>query len=176
MFIRANNIPETDQSIHLLACCDGVLKGKVTATCPEPYTKPIIDLHALLKTLAVIPVAVVVKRNELLAMHQHAGEKIRAYHSRLKAQADICRFRVQCPHAHPADGDVWVDYTNEMIHHVLLNGLYDNEIKIDICGVSGLDTLSVADLVTKIEAKETARDAVATNSVNGLTQYSKQKR
>ena len=176
MFVRANNVLAADQSINLLACCDGVLKGKMNATNPESYTKPTTELLDLLKTLAVIPVAVVVKRNELLAMHQNAGEKVRAYHARLKAQADICKFQIKCPHTHTTDTDKFVDYTNEMIHHVLLNGLYDEEIKMEICGVSGLDTLSVADLVSKIEAKETAREAVGAHATNAITQYRRQQK
>ncbi len=174
MFVRANNISVDDRPIQLLSCCDGILKGKVNATCADIYTKSVIELMTILKSLAVIPVAVVVKRNELLKMYQNAGEKIRTYHSRLKAQAAICRFKVKCPHEH--ENDVLVDYTNEMIHHVLLNGLYDDEIKTDISSLNGLDTMSVSDLVSTIEAKETARDAVAAQSNNAITQYRRQQK
>ena len=175
-FVRANQIDNDDKAIQLFSCCDGELKGKVTSICPNVYTKTVDDLMAALKSLAVIPIASTVKINELLQMHQHAGELVRAYYSRVKGQASICNFRIKCTHAHTAQGDVYMDYTCKMIRHVLLNGLYDESIAREITSLANVEDLSNNELITRIEAKETARDAVNTSSAHAITEYRRQQR
>ena len=114
-------------------CSSVQMKSKLTATCPDVLTQTVNEMFMQLKCLAVIPVAISVKRNALLRMNQDAGETIRTYHSRVKAKAINCRFRMECTHNHaPADehappAHVYVDYTNAMIRHVVLNGLYSDE-------------------------------------------------
>ena len=137
------------------------------------------ELLALLKTITVIPVAVTIKRNELLQMIQDAGETIRTFLTRVKAKAVTCRFKKECMHRHapPADNaqqppaHVYVDYTSEMIRHVILNGLYDDEIKRDVFGQNNLDGMDVGDLVSLIEGKETARDATSSASTSAISQF-----
>ena len=131
-FVRANEIDAADRAIQLFSCCDGELKGKLTSICPDVYTKTEEQLITLLKSLAVIPIATTVKINELLQMHQNAGETIRAFHSRVKGQAAICKFHQKCTHQHATRGDVYIDYTGKMIRHVILNGLYDDSIAREV--------------------------------------------
>ena len=177
MFIRANDVVIEDQSIQLFSCCDTTLKAKLTASCQDVFSKPVTDLMSLLKTIAVIPVAVSVKRNELLQMHQEAGEVIRNFLLHVKGKAGTCKFRIKCPHLHAATADqarnhdVYVDYTDEMIRHIILNGLYDDDIKRDIFSELGLDIMAVTDLVSLIEGKELARDATSLPSANTISQF-----
>ena len=173
MFVQANGIADADKAVQLYSCCSTALKSKVTAIHHDILTKAPNEVLALLKTLTVIPVAVSVKRNELLQMTQDAGETIRTFFSRLNAKAVTCRFKVECTHAH-ADGAparVFVDYTSEMIRHVVLNGLYDDEIRRDIFGHCDLDDMNATNLITLIESKETARDATSHNANNAVSQY-----
>ena len=140
-------------------------------------------MMTLMKNLTVTPVAISVKRNELLQMCQDAGETIRTFLSRVKGKAVTCRFKVECTHNHAAatgatepPAHVYVNYTNEMIRHVILNGLYDDEIRRDIFGQHNLDTMDVNDLIMMIESRETARDATSSSSANAISQFKRRQK
>ena len=60
-----------------------------------------------------------------------------------------------------------------MLRHVILNGLYDDEIRRDIFGQKDLETMTVSDLISLIEGKETAREATTCPSANALSQFRK---
>ncbi len=177
-FIRANGVTEEDQPIQLFSCCNGELKTKVSSICQKVYEKTVPELMKLLKDLAVIPVATTVKCNELLQMRQSAGESIRAFHSRVKGKAVTCQFTVKCQHEHTPDAqgqprvNLPVDYTERMIRHVILNGLYDADISRDIISMSDVDDVTNDALIARIEAKETAREATsATSNTSAVSQY-----
>ena len=53
-----------------------ILLSKLTSCYQDVFEKPVQELLTLLQSLAVIPVAVSVKCNELLQMHQDSGEGI----------------------------------------------------------------------------------------------------
>ena len=97
-------------------------------------------------------------------MYQHSGESIRTFHSRVKGKALTCRFKVECSHVHDPVGPVQVDYTEKMIRHVLLNGLHDADIQREVFSLSDLDNLSNNDIIARVEAKETAREATSAQS------------
>ena len=115
-------------------------------------------------------------------MKQDAGQTVRDYHSKVKAKAMTCHFKKRCTHPHrpiqvggvdPIHVDV--DYTNEMIRHVIMNGIYDEEIRREIFGDARIDEMEVGELVTLIENKETARDATKLTT-SSLSQYRRQSR
>ena len=58
-----------------------------------------------------------------------------------------------------------------MIRHVILNGLYDDDIRRDIFSEAELDTMLVTDLVSMIEGKELARDATRLPSADAISQF-----
>ena len=178
VYLRANDVQQDERSVQLYSCCDMPLKTKLTAMNPNIINEPVDNLLALLKTLTVIPVAKTVKRNELLQMQQDAGEGIRTFLSRVKGKAITCTLHRRCTHPHAAGADgrpppdpVLVDFTDEWIRHVLLNGMYDDEIRRDVFGHHDLDTLDINALVTLIEGKETARDATRGASNNALSTH-----
>ena len=55
-----------------------------------------------------------------------------------------------------------VDYSTAVVKDVLLNGIADADIKRKILGDAALASKTVQEVVTIVEAKEAARDAVAT--------------
>ena len=68
-----------------------------------------------------------------------------------------------------------VSYTNEMIHHLILNGIYDDEIRHEVFGDSRIDIMDLYELIKLVESKETARDP--TNVTTGaMSQYHRKKR
>ena len=165
IFIRANGVGDEDLAVQLYSCCKPSLKQKITAVHPDFLDQPANELLPLLKSLTVIPVARTVKQNEFLQMRQDPADAIRTFHSKVKSKAITCRFKKVCSHPHAplqvngiAPAHVEVDYTNEMIKHVILNGLYDEEIRRDIFGNNRIDDMDVTELITLIESKETTRD------------------
>ena len=138
IYAKANRLVDEDLAVQLYQCCSNTLKKKISSVYSDFHSRPVDDLLPLLKTLTVIPVAISVKRNELLQMKQDAGDSIRSFHSRVKSKATTCYFKVACRHPHAPDADgqpvgiMDVDYTCEMIRHVVLNGIYDDEIKREI--------------------------------------------
>ena len=170
-FVRANDVAPGDQAVQLFLCCNASLKSKILSICPDVHTKTKDQLLVMLKSLAVIPIAASVRIHELLQMFQNSGESVRSFHSRVKGKALTCRFEVTCNHPHVTAGTAQVDYTEKMIRHVLLNGLYDNDIHLN-----DLDNLSNNEIVARVESKETAREATSSHSNNAITEYKRQQR
>ena len=185
IYVQANRIDNADIAAHLYSCCKPTLKSKLNAVHQNFLDKPTDELLPLLKNLTVIPIPRTVKQNQLLQMKQDASESIRTFFSRVKAKARTCSFRKKCDHPHvapdeeaaavPAVPEVYVDYTDEMIIHVVMNGLYDEEILRDVSGDSRIDTMEVNELISLIERKETARDS-ASASNSAISQYRHQRR
>ena len=180
IFVQANEIDDDEIAVQLYQCCKPSLKTKITAVHPDFLDKPTLELIPLLKGLTVTPVSSTVKQNELLQMKQNAGELIGSFYSRVKSKAFTCRLKVTCTHPHAQQhgrdvGDVEISYTNEMIRHVILNGIYDDEIRREVFGDSRIDIMDLNELIKLVESKETARDA--TNVTNGaMSQYQRNQR
>jgi hypothetical protein len=130
------------------------------------------NLLAAIKRLAVIPVAKTVRRTEVLKMKQDHGEGIRTFYARTKGKADTCQYKVRCTGC-----GVDVEYTNEVIKDVIVNGISDTEIQRDVLGWHELDTKVASETVTFIESKEMARDALANGtSTSAMSAYRKEKK
>ena len=67
-------------------------------------------------------------------MQQDADEPIRAFGARIKGQAGVCKFGVPCPKGHTQ-----VYYTDQVLRDVIVQGLYDHEIRQDILGDQNQD-------------------------------------
>ena len=93
IFVRGNDVAVVDRTVQLYSSCDMGLKTKLTAMHQNILDQPVDEVLKLLKDITVTPVALTVKRNELLQMQQDAGEKIRTFYSRVKGKAITCKFR-----------------------------------------------------------------------------------
>ena len=87
-----SHIMDDSATMQLLECCteelgDTVLRAHATFT-----TKPIGEALTLLKTIAVVPVALGVLRAELTSMYQGADEKFRTFAARVQGKAETCEF------------------------------------------------------------------------------------
>ena len=179
IFVQANGVVAGDQPIHLFACCDNDLRAKVTCTNENVLESSVDQMLELFHSLAVVPVAISVQRSELLQIPQSPGESIRTFFSRVRGKAVTCRFQLECKEAHAGvdpNRHVYVNYANEIIRHVLIAGLYDEDIKRDVFGVIDVDKMALNDLVSFIEGKEVAREATSMPNVNSMSQFKKQKR
>ena len=66
-----------------------------------------------------------VSRMQLQQMRQDRDEPVRAFSARLRGQAGVCSFKIECT------CKTQVDYSNIMIRDSLIRGLEDEEIRLD---------------------------------------------
>ena len=97
-------------------------------------SKPIAEAMTVLRSLAVIPVALGVLRSELDAMIQDPDQTFRAFAANVQGKAETCEFKTTyngtCSACqHPFAGTTY--YTDERLRDVLLNGIADVDI-VDI--------------------------------------------
>ena len=127
------------------------------------------ELLLELKQVAVIPVAIGMRRSEALSAKQAAGERFQQFTTRMRGLVIDCQNKLPCPHARPGNevcataGCEGVDYWTAVVKDVLLNGIADADIKREILGDATLASRTVQEVVTIVEAKEAARDTVATS-------------
>ena len=169
LFKSGTKIAASELNNHLFQCCedslgDDLLRGVTNITNVTEE-----ELLSAIKKLAVQPVARGVRRTELINMQQDSGEPIRSFHAKVKGRAMTCAFKVKCSCSPSTE----VDYTEWVIKDVLLNGLADSDIKKDMLSLNELDTLSVEELVSRVESKETARNALrieesSSNTISSL--------
>ena len=69
---------------QLLDCCDQQLSDDLIKAMPEFSTAIEVELLDGIKELAVIPVAIGVRRAELINMRQDSEENVRSFHDKVK--------------------------------------------------------------------------------------------
>ena len=124
---RTSGIPDTSITGELFACCDEDVGDDIIKHDSGLLEGTEDNLLKALKRLTVIPVALCVRRSELLQLRQDHGETARLFYSRVKGKADTCGFQIKCTQSGCPGGDV--DYTDNMIKTVLTSGLYDPDIQ-----------------------------------------------
>ena len=106
------------------------------------------ELLLEIEHLCVIPQNNLVNVVKLLALTQDRDEPIRSFLARLKGCASICKLTVTCTSV-GCDEDV--SYSEKVILHALVKGLFDSEIQQDVLA-DGEDK-SLDETVKYIEAK-----------------------
>ena len=125
----------------------------------------------MIKKLAVTPVAISVRRSDLLALKQADGETVQSFHARIRGKAATCAYSIDCP---SLECTQTVHFTDIIIKDVLISGLSDEEIKIEVFGWHDLDQKTVDQTVQFIEAKEMARNALTkTSTMSAISTYKK---
>ncbi len=115
---------------QLLECCEEDLRRKLTSAAGGTLTKKTEEevMHAI-ETLAVRRENAMVSRVTLHKMTQDHGEAIRSFGSRVQGQAGICKFITPCPKCSED-----VDYTDCIVKDVVVIGMADSEIQLDVLG------------------------------------------
>ena len=172
LFKSGSKIQPSQLNNHLFQCCDSSLGDDLLRGTSDIMKETEAALLAGIKRLAVQPVARGVRRTELMNMQQDSGEPIRSFYAKVKGRASTCSYVVHCKCTPPTK----VDYTQLIVKDVLMNGLVDEDIKKEILGMDDLDNLEVEDMISRIESKETARNAL--NRINtssaGISAFQKQ--
>ncbi|KAF0303445.1 hypothetical protein FJT64_024562 [Amphibalanus amphitrite] len=97
-------------------------------------------------------VALSTRRATLLQTGQDHGEHVRQYASRLKGLANVCKWTKSGPcSAEGCTGSAQIDYTDDIVKLVLLNGIADEDIRKNVLGTTDIDSRSLADTVTLID-------------------------
>ena len=150
---QATRLDDHDIIFQLLECCDENLRKDLTRTFGAMSASDEATVLGNIKSLAVRQENIMVARVHLQQMRQDRDEPIRAFAARLRGQAGVCNYRVKCP---SATCNATVDYSDTMIRDVLIRGLNDEEIRLDVLGESRQD-MSLEDALRFVEAKESGK-------------------
>lgn len=172
---KLSTIEPDNLTAHLLECCTEDLmldlhrnNGANLDTMAED------DLLAEIKALAVRGESQIISRVNLRNMCQDHQEDIRHFTARVKGQATLCNYSIECPRCKTP-----VSYADEEIKDQLCAGLADSEIQKDVLAQLKQHA-TIEKLVTFVEDREAGkRSQTALNtqasSVSKISQYRKSK-
>jgi len=127
-----------------------------TTSNPNIASESLSQLLTAMRSLAVIPVATCVLRTELLQL-------------RVRRKAETCAFAAQC------ECGKSVNYTDNAICDVLLNGLADSDIRREVLGTKDVLTKPINDIVALVEGKEMARNALSSSTLSAVSTFQNQR-
>lgn len=171
LFKKCAGIDASMECPQLFQCATEALGDAILKVDPTITDKPVADLLATMKSLAVIPVATGVLRAELLAMHQKRDEPYRTFLSRVRGRAEICSYVVKntCDCGKLNN----VDFTDVVIRDVLIAGIYDIDIRRKILSIPDITSKPVNDIVSMVAVEEMARDALPSNAMTSTLSSTK---
>ena len=121
----------------------------------SPRLRRSVHLLSAMRSLAIIPVATsCVLRAELLQYRQERDGAFRAFSARVRGKAKTSSYSATCKCSQT------LDYTDHIIREVLLNGIYDPDIRREILGTTNILDKSVDDVIALVEQKEMVRNAL----------------
>ena len=158
IFKSSTNIPQDQLSTQLWQCCDEELTSELFRDIPNISTIGEANLLASIKQLAVLSVATCVRKTELFSLRQERDQRIRSFAAKVKGKAHTCAFSKKCGTPTCTQN---VDYTDDIVKHVLLAGIVDEDIKREVLDLQDLDSKSLNDTISLIESKEMAARAMS---------------
>ena len=177
-FKRITDLPNDEVADQLLQCCERPLSRLLLKENPLIVEEGETALIEAIKRMAVLQVAISVRRTKLLSMRQEPGQMFREFFANVRATASTCDYTIQCPHACCSDRDP-IDYTSRVVKDILVAGIADDEIRKDVLAHPQLDEKIDKDIVKFVEEKEMARNACQATSrmeINSLSGYRKKSR
>ena len=96
MFKRGTNLTPDEVVQQLFQCCDEHLGDAILRSLPAAVEGDEATLLAAIKSLAVVPVARVVRRQDLQALKQDHGERTSKFLSRIRGKATTCAYSKPC--------------------------------------------------------------------------------
>ena len=169
VFRAGSGINEASAPSQLFQCAGTELGDSLLKANPNAATESLPQLLAAMRSLAVIPVSTCVLRTELLQLRQERGEPARSFAARARGKAETCAFTTKCSCGGSAD------YTDHAIRDVILNGLYDCDIRREVLGVLDILQKPVNEVVALVENKEMARNALPSPSLSAVSSFQRQK-
>lgn len=163
IYAKNANIPEEQAATQLLECTSTKLGDAVLRMGSDIATQSEDEMLNTIRSLAVIPVATMVQRSELLSMRQSRDEPFRSFFSRVRGKAEICGYSIE--HTCGCGRDSTVDFTKIITRDVIIAGIYDEEIRRRLMSANDLCKKSSNDIVALVEAEEMARNAVSSSTI-----------
>lgn len=173
-FYRGSGIDTTTASLQLFQCASEPLGDALLKVNPKITSLSVDEVLKAMKSLAVIPVSLGVKRADFMAMHQHAEEQFRSFAARVRGKAETCEFRVS--HKCTCGKDNSIDYTDETIRDVLLSGIADVDIRREALSVEDMQRKSINEVIAFVEGKEMARNALTSSSNSAISSFKRNRR
>ena len=102
--------------------------------------------------------------------HQDRDEAFRAFTARVRGKAETCAYTAVC------ECGKNVDYTDHIIRDVLINGIYDSDIRRETLGIPDILTKPVNDVVAVVENKEMARNALPSSTLSAVSSFQRLKK
>ena len=128
-----SNVQPNSAVYEFIECLLEELCTATTHAQPNILSLDIADVVRLSKSTAVIPVSICVRWSKALQCKQKMGETFRHFSISVRGAVTDCNFTAPCPHAvngpRCAAADCnGVDYTDSVVHDILLAGIYEVEI------------------------------------------------
>ena len=96
LYKKGAGLSEAERGLQLIYCCDEELLEQLLRADPDIAAKPEADQLESIRKLAVVPVAMGVRRAEMLNMAQDVGELPRAFLAKVQGKAATCEFKTKC--------------------------------------------------------------------------------
>ncbi|XP_048576277.1 uncharacterized protein LOC125557593 [Nematostella vectensis] len=169
--IRAGSgIDENSAPSQLFQCAGTELEDSILKANPNAANESLTKLMKAMRSLSIIPIATCVLRTELLQMRQERDESFRSFTAKVRGKAETCAYNAKCSCSRP------VDYTDHVIRDVIINGLYDNEIRREVLGIDGILEKPINQVIAVVESKEMARNALPpSHSLSAVSSFQRQK-
>ena len=172
-YVTATKITGPELVIQLLECCDEELRKDLTRLSGGTLTaKTEEEVLAAIKSLAVREENTMVARVTLHEMRQDRDEPIRSFAARIKGQAGICKYVLTCPCQRE------INYSDYILRDVVVQGLYDNDIQLDLLSDQNQD-MSLEEVLQFVEKKEAGRrsaNKLHDSQTAGISQYRRNQR
>ena len=151
-YVDATKVTGKDKIIQLLECCDEELRKDLTRSSGGSLTsKTEEEVLSAIKKLAVREENTMVARVALYEMRQDREEGIRAFGARIKGQAGICKYLMKCTSCQHQN-----DYTDEILKDVIIRGIADPEIQLDLLSDRNQE-MTLEEVLNFIEIKESGK-------------------
>ena len=168
VFVDGSGFDPTASSSQLFQCAGEELGNSLLKADPSITSKPTADLMKAMETLAVVAVATGVIRAELVQMKQDRGETFRTFAARVRGKAETCSYTTKC------SCNSTVNFTDIIVRDVLIAGISDLDIRRDILGTDAILQRPVNDVISLVESKEMARNALPT-SLSTVSSFKREK-
>ena len=103
-----------------------------------------------------------VARLHLQQMRQDRDEPARTFSARLKGQASVCQYNINC------ECGCQLSYSDQMVRDTLVVGLADDDIRLDVFGQANQE-MSLDETIRFIEAKESGKRSTGRMHYNPAT-------
>ena len=170
VFKSGSGIDDASAPSQLFQCAGTELGDSLLKANPNAASGTLTQLLAAMRSLAVIPVATCVLRTELLQLRQEHDEPFRTFTAKVRGKAETCSYTASCTCG------ASVDYTDHVIRDVILNGLYDTDIRREVLRIAGILETPINEIIALVESKEMARNALPSPSLSAVSSFVKQRK